>query len=515
MIDIEKEQEASRLRGSLHEFTRYFFKYITGRTFILSNPVGRESHHISVCRDLTQIKRLEILRHIINIPPGSGKSTLISMFIAWCWTEYPDSNFIYTSYAHELATKHTSFIRSIVSSKMYKYLFDIELDPDSRAKDSFKTSKGGSIKAFGSSGAITGQDAGLPGLKRFSGCLIIDDAHKPDEAHSDTVREGVVRNYDETMRQRCRGVNVPIIYIGQRVHENDLTAHLLSGNDVDSWSTRILKGLDEAGNALYPEIMPVEKLLSLQEKSPYVFASQYQQNPIPSGGSLFRRSDFVILDEEPDIVATFITADTAESIKTWSDYSVFSFWGFYEIENLGRKTGIMGLHWLDCLEEKIEPRYLKEKFMDFYSSCLFHKKPPLIAAIEKKSSGVALLSALQDIRGIKVRDIERNANSGSKSDRFVSIESFVGEKRISLTRNARHSEMCIGHMTKITANNTHRHDDIADTLCDAIRIALIEKTLYNVSSDERQIERKEILSNLMSSQNRRINAGAKRYEGYG
>ena len=34
-------------------------------------------------------------------------------------------------------------------------------------------------------------------------------------------------------------------------------------------------------------------------------------------------------------------------------------------------------------------------------------------------------------------------------------------------------------MGKITANNTHRHDDIADTLSDAIRIALIEKTMYS------------------------------------
>ena len=34
--------------------------------------------------------------------------------------------------------------------------------------------------------------------------------------------------------------------------------------------------------------------------------------------------------------------------------------------------------------------------------------------------------------------------------------------------------MCIEHMAKITANESHRHDDIADTLSDAIRIALIE-----------------------------------------
>jgi hypothetical protein len=32
-------------------------------------------------------------------------------------------------------------------------------------------------------------------------------------------------------------------------------------------------------------------------------------------------------------------------------------------------------------------------------------------------------------------------------------------------------------MGKITANDTHRHDDIADTCADAVKIALIDKLL--------------------------------------
>ena len=127
-IDHEKEEMASRLRGSLLEFTRYFFQHITGREFIVSCPDGRESHHITVCRTLTRIKRLEFLREIINLPPGCGKSTFVSMFVAWCWAEFPDSNFLYISYGHELASKHTAFIKSVVSSNMYGYLFDVHVD---------------------------------------------------------------------------------------------------------------------------------------------------------------------------------------------------------------------------------------------------------------------------------------------------------------------------------------------------------------------------------------------------
>ncbi len=511
-IDREKEQEASRLRGSLLEFTRYFFEYITGRQFIISIPIGRESHHITCCRTLTSVMRLDILREIINIPPGHGKSTLCAMWAAWGLASYPDSNYLYISYSHELAAKHTSFIRSVVSSKMYRYLFDVEIDPESRAKDSFRTLQGGSIKAFGSGGAITGQDAGLPGLNRFTGAVILDDAHKPDEAHSDTIRQGVINNYDETIRQRCRGMNVPIIYIGQRVHEADLTDYFTGGKDVDEWHTTILQGLDDAGNALYPEFMSREKLLALQEKTPYVFAAQIQQNPLPAGGGLFKPEWFIMLDEEPLCHVTFITADTAETDKSWNDATVFSFWGIYDIETMGRKTGELGLHWLDCMEIRIEPKDLKETFMDFYANCVLHPKPPLMAAIEKKSTGVTLVSVLQDLRGMQIRQIERSIASGSKTQRFLEMQPFAAEKRISFTINARHADNCIKHMSKITANNTHRHDDIADTLADAIRIAFIEKTLY--SNESRQGERAQILTNMNQSLQRKIKARTAAYGGY-
>ena len=511
-IDYEKEEQASLLRGSLLEFTRYFFEYITGRQFIISIPIGRESHHITVCRALTDLSRLKSLRQIINIPPGYGKSVLASMWAAWSWASFPDSNFLYISYSQELSAKHTAFIRSVVSSRMYQYLFDVELEKDSRAKDFFKTTAGGSIRAFGSGGSITGQDAGLPGLERFSGAVILDDAHKPDEVHSDTMRERVLSNYDETVRQRCRGMNVPILYIGQRVHEADLTEYFLSGRDVDVWDSLILKGLDDAGNALYPEFMSKEKLLMLQEKTPYVFAAQIQQNPLPAGGGLFSPEWFKILDEEPEFFGTFITADTAETDKSWNDATAFSFWGVYEIEIMGRKAGKLGLHWLDCMEIRVEPKDLQETFIDFYANCCLHKNPPKLCAIEKKSTGVTLVSVLKDLRGIQIREIERNRTSGSKTQRFIDMQSFISSKQVSFSYDAKHKNDCIKHMSKITANNTHRHDDIADTLSDAIRIAFIEKTLY--SNESRQVEQDQILKNLNQSLERKIKARTAAYGGY-
>lgn len=479
--DNERLRLRAKLKGSLIEFTKYFYPLLTGRSFIVSEPVGRQSHHLIISEALTAAARLEIPNHklLINVSPGSGKSTLLAMWVAWTMAKHPDSRFLYISYSKVLAAKHTETIKRIMQLSTYGHLFDVRIRHDSKAREYFQTTDGGAVAAFGSGGAITGQDAGLPGLARFSGAVIIDDAHKPDEVHSDTIRLSVIDNYRETIQQRARGINVPTIFLGQRLHEDDLAAYLIQGKDGYDWHKVILKSLDDAGNAMYPEVNPKEMLLKKQETDPYVFSSQYQQDPIPAGGALFKPEWFVMLEEEPNVLYSFITADTAETAKSYNDATVFSFWGVYEIESFGIKTGQYGVHWIDTLETRIEPKDLKPTFLDFWQQCMRYKRPPQMIAIEKKSTGGTLLSLLDEIRTAKLMDIPRTREQGNKTKRFLEVQPYVAERRVSFPAYGRHVKLCVEHMSKITANETHRWDDIADTCADAIRIALIDKLLIS------------------------------------
>lgn len=501
-VDHDKEEIASKLRSSLLEFIEFFYPVLTGRKFIISNPVGRESHHIIISKALSSAARLEIPNHklLINVSPGSGKSTMLAMWVAWTMASNPDSRFLYISYSKVLAAKHTETIKRIMQLANYQHLFNVRIRHDSKAREYFQTTSGGAVAAFGSGGAITGQDAGLPGLERFSGAVIIDDAHKPDEVHSDTIRQSVIDNYRETIQQRARGINVPFIFIGQRLHEDDLGAYLISGRDGYDWCKVILKSIDEAGNALYPEVDTLDKLLKKQETDPYVFSSQYQQEPIPAGGALFKPEWFVMLEDEPDVLYSFITCDTAETSKSYNDATAFSFWGIYEIEYAGVKTGQYGLHWIDTLECRIEPKDLKDTFLEFWSQCMRYQKPPQMVAIEKKSTGGTLLSLIDDIRTIRVTDIPRTREQGNKTRRFLQVQPYIAERRVSFPLNGRHVKLCMEHMSKITANETHRWDDIADTAADAIRIALIDKIL--ISSQINNTNYNEVAKNLTSTQSR-------------
>lgn len=502
-------QDLDSLRSDLLSdyllFLRTFFKIITGRDFYISMPYGRESHFVTVARELTLCAKLETTSLLINMPPGYAKSTMLVYWVAWTLAMYPDSQYLYISYGHDLASKHTEMIKRIISCKEYFALFGVKIRGDSKAKDHFRTEQGGSVMAFGSAGGIVGQDGGLPNENRFTGAVLMDDLHKIDEAHSLTTRHKVIENYKETIIQRPRGPNVPMIGIGQRVHEDDIAAFMLSGKDERKWKTVILKAIDDTGNALYPEVNSLAQLREKELKNPYVFASQFQQNPIPAGGSLFKPGWFVMLDFEPKIIKTFITADTAETNKSYNDATVFSFWGLYEIEESGQKTGQFALHWLNCEEMRVEPKDLEPEFLSFYADCMLHPVKPLIAAIEKKSTGVTLISTLDNMRGLQIREVKRTKASGSKTQRFLEMQPIIAAKLISFTEGARHAKMCIEHLEKITANDSHRHDDICDTLYDAIKIALIDKTLnIHTKQDESlsasimrpQLERLQIETDL-------------------
>lgn len=472
-----EEEWRDILLGSYMAFLQYFFKLKNGKPFKLSEPIGRQSHFLTIRDELEKVFKLETNRLIINVPPGYAKSTMLVYFVAWCIAHYPDCNFLYISYSFELAEKHTATIKEIITMPAFRYYFGVELRNDSKSRSNFKTTAGGITRAFGAGGSVTGQDGGLPNLDRFSGAVIIDDPIKPDDAHSELIRDNVIRNYMETIKQRVRGPNVPILFIGQRLHEGDLAQHLLDGKDGQEWKHVVLKALDNSGNALDPDKHDVKWLRNEEKYNRYVYWSQYQQQPIPDGGGIFDKNDFILMDLEPAIISTFMTIDTAETNKDWNDATAMSFWGIYRIEARGIDTGLYGLHWLDCREIRVEPKDLEPEFFDFYANCMRHKVKPVYLAIEKASTGVTLSSILKSTQGLKVIDVIRTKASGSKTARYYEAQPYVARGQISFTKGAKHVEKCIAHMSKITSNDSHMHDDIADTMQMSIQCALIEGTL--------------------------------------
>lgn len=500
--DEEKLRETAEVKASLLSdfllFTQVFYKLRTGREFRLLPPIGRENHCLTIAKALEKVWRGESTKLMINIAPRHSKTEMLIAYTAWCFANNPACNFLYVSLSYDLAVKATAQIKDIMQMPYYKRMFGVNLRADSQAKGDFQTEQGGTVFAVGVSGGITGRGAGLGGAKEFAGAILLDDLARPIDIVSQKFRDDLKDWFFSTLwSRRNDSIRTPIIMISQRLHEDDLCAFLLAQGD---WDSVILKEIDEAGNALCPSLLSIADLRKLQEQQPYVYAAQYLQNPVSPGSGLFKEEYFPILDKQPDILMTCIVCDTASSTKEWADYTVFGFFGIYEIKHFDNPTGLYGIHWLDCLHERIAPKDLQIEFMAFYASCCAFGQIPKFAAIERKSTGETLVSVLSTVQGLNIIPIERNRSSGSKCQRFINCQPYVSQKLVTFPYGGKHVKACIDELVKITAENSHRFDDQADVMSDIIDLVCISKSALFYIKDKDNA--KEQAAKLLSMQTR-------------
>lgn len=290
--DIRRERE-DRARRDLYEFAQYMFLQRKGYHW------KRAAHHKAVCDALMRVFRGECTRLIINIPPRYSKTELaVVMFIAWALGQVPDSEFIHVSYASPLAANNSVQVRTLVQHEAYTQVFPgCRLGSDAKAH--WTTTAGGVMYATGAGGTITGFGAGKDRPK-FGGAIIIDDPHKPDEARSDVMRQGVIDWFQNTLesRQNAPG-RTPIILIMQRLHERDLAGWLMAGGNGETWEHICLPAITDAGEALWPEKHGIEALRRMERAAPYVFAGQYLQRPAPPQGGVFKPDQMQVVDALP------------------------------------------------------------------------------------------------------------------------------------------------------------------------------------------------------------------------
>lgn len=281
-------------RADLYFFARWMFLQRRGYAWI------RGQHHKAITDALMRVYRGECKRLIINVPPRYSKTELaVVNFIGWTLGQVPDAEYIYTSYSGRLAANFSREARELVQSDVYREIFpQTVLRNDSQARDEWRTADGGCVYAVGAGGTITGYGAGKhrPG---FGGAIIIDDPHKADEARSDTIRNGVIDWFQNTLESRKNGPDTPIILIMQRLHERDLAGWLLDGGNGETWEHVCLPALGEDGTALWPEKHSATELWRMQEAAPYTFAGQYQQRPAPPEGGIFKPDMIGVVDAIP------------------------------------------------------------------------------------------------------------------------------------------------------------------------------------------------------------------------
>lgn len=468
------------LKRGFETWFRYLFRVIEGRAFIV------EPIHPDLFQTFEGIVSGSIIRQNINIPPRSAKTTLAKYLIAYALTLNPKCNFIYTSYSQDLLKQIARELAGILEHPVYKAMYpehiiaseDMEADPvdefwkdyleKTTGKSTYTTKKiityaGGTI-LFSSIGAqITGFGAGTRDAKGFSGALIIDDANKPSEARSATLRNKVVRFYEETLLSRLNSSNVPIINIQQRLHVEDLSAVLET-----KYGYKTLKKplLIENGVCQIPSQYTPERIRELQANN-YMFQAQYQQSPILDGGNVIKREWFKYypIDREFNYRRILIAADTAMKVKEHNDFSVFI---------AGGVTDNNHLHILDLLRGKWEAPELEKMAIAIWNKFRINPKTGQTCNgfyIEDKASGTGLIQGLKTKYSIPVFGV---AVSTDKLTRAEDVLPYIQSGCVFLPENENYgfNPVLLAECEQFSRDMSHLHDDQVDAMNILIKEAL-------------------------------------------
>lgn len=225
---------------------------------------------------------------------------------------------------------------------------------------------------------------------------------------------------------------------------------------------------------LWPFKHDLEELRVLSVGDPYTFSAQYQQNPSPPGGGMFKDRYWKYYEVvPPDIHTIRIYGDTAQKTAEHNDFSVFQAWG----------KSPNGIYLLDQVRGKWEAPELESVLVEFWNKhkpTLYKRLGAQLVKIEDKSSGSSLIQSIKKNYMIPIEGIQRNTD---KVFRAMGTVKYFASGYIYIPANAEWLHDYKDEFRKFTPLNTHKHDDQIDPTMDAVEdLIVFEDMIYNGNS---------------------------------
>lgn len=434
-----------------------------------AQPYTHGWHIDCVCAHLEAVTRGDINRLLINIPPGTMKSLLVSVFWpSWEWgpRNMQSTRYVAASHSQDFAIRDTLKMRRLVSSDWYQSRWPVPLTKDQNEKTKFENEKTGFRQAMA-----------MPSLTGTRGDrVILDDPHSVEGAVSDADRKRTLRVFQETVPSRLNNPDKSaIIVVMQRIHENDVSGFILADTDSHGYLHVCLPmeyELDRKcqtpyytdprttdGELLFPARFPAEVVeRDKRMMGSHAVAGQFQQRPTPRGGGLIKGTWFGRYKTLPSIRYRRIYADTAQKAKEHNDYSVLQCWG------IGMDNR---LYIIDQIRGKWEAPELRRKTIDFWNK--HHSAEGIGAlqrlAVEDKASGTGLIQEIRKDGIIPIFPIQRGTD---KYTRLLDVQGHIEAGYVVLPEESPWVADFVAECEAFTADNTHQHDDQIDPMIDAI-----------------------------------------------
>lgn len=306
---------------SLFEFFKYFWDVISAEELVAN-------WHIEyLCAELQEeLERVgngeKCLNDVlINIPPGTSKTTIISIMLpVWCWTRWSWMRLITASYSASLSLESAETARDLIRSEKFMQMYpELQIKADKDTKSNYRIMKvvkkkdgteelirGGNRFSTSVGGSLTGYHGHV---------LIVDDPLNPYEATSKQILHTTNHWIDAVLSTRkVDKDNTLTVILMQRLHQNDPSGHWLAKKKTKLKHICLPGDIREDKSKLAPpelEKYYKDGLLDpirlsdtalkqlLVDLGTFQYAGQIGQNPVPPGGGMFKVDQLQIIDNMP------------------------------------------------------------------------------------------------------------------------------------------------------------------------------------------------------------------------
>lgn len=373
----------------------------------------REPHMPLVCAHYEAVGRGEIKDLVVEIPPGTTKSTLTSIL----WPAYDKIDaawrkWLFTSYSEKLSLSFATRELSLITSDWYRERWPgIEVVGGGRAAaGDFWIEYNGRIAGRRFSTMMEGAATGV-----HAHILVADDPHKPSELKlgGESAKRNLDKDWDSWTRtfssRHADPATFSRVVIAQRLHQEDISGRMVKSprtvrvhlpmEFVPKRKMKTKWGEDwrtKEGELLAPKRFPPsvieDKKHPVTGMSKAEYAAQMQQLPAPEGGNLFLEEWFArrwhVLP--PKLSNWFLSVDAAFKDKKSSDFVAI---GLYAMN--GNQP-----YMIDLINERLSFTATCERILQFHSTW-----PQLrsygATLVEDKANGPAIIDALKsEITGL-------------------------------------------------------------------------------------------------------------------
>ena len=425
---------------------------------------------------------------IASFPPSYGKTFTVNYFSAWLLGINYDGSILRLSYGDELVLSSSTSIQELVKSSLYAEVFPLFAPFKGRVFDKESSSewkiKGADTLASHYArtrfGAVTGV--------RASEAIIVDDITKGVEESTDTnLHEKLHQKWTAEWYNRKNSDSVLFVFCGTMWSPEDILnklyeervdrdgVELLEGRFPYSWetsdgTTAVIRVplLNEDEQSTCEVVVSTEEAIRLRQVTEdYLFASVYQQDPIPPKGLSFSYDSLRVYQDLPEGMLSTYAYATLDPVRKGLDNVAMPIF---------RETS-EGDHFL--VDVLFRDESMSELYDDIVDKIITHNILRVYVESNIDESLVYVLEKKLEEKGYGFCELVPYYATVNKEQRIVAARGVILRKMVFKDKNKVVANSEYGkfmrNFTRYSFKYANRHDDAPDSLASYVENVILQK----------------------------------------